>query len=76
MKSGAEADRFNSQAFPLVLKVPNTATRSAMKESRAKMKAGKACYETGASLIHDLEETAKSKRAPLPRRTDFTKTSV
>lgn len=49
----------NDQAFPLELKVPNTATRGAMKESRAKMKAGKARYETGASLIHDLEKAGK-----------------
>ncbi len=32
----------NDQAFPLELKVPNAATRAAMKESRAKMKTGKA----------------------------------
>ena len=30
----------NDQAFPLELKVPNAATRAAMKESRVKMKAG------------------------------------
>ena len=39
----------NDQAFPLELKVPNAATRMAMKESRAKMKAGKA-FSTSAPV--------------------------
>lgn len=46
----------NDQAFPLELKVPNAATQAAMKESRAKMKAGKARFDTAADLIHDLEK--------------------
>jgi DNA-damage-inducible protein J len=49
----------NDQAFPLELKVPNTATRSAMKESRAKMKARKARFDTAADLLNDLEKTGK-----------------
>lgn len=49
----------NDQAFPLELKVPNAATRAAMKESRAKMKAGKARFDSAADLINDLEKTSK-----------------
>jgi DNA-damage-inducible protein J len=49
----------NDQAFPLELKVPNAATRAAMKESRAKMKAGKARFDSAADLINDLEKTGK-----------------
>ena len=36
----------NDQAFPLELKVPNAATRAAMRESRGKIKAGKARFES------------------------------
>jgi DNA-damage-inducible protein J len=49
----------NDQAFPLELKVPNTATRVAMKESRTKMKAGKARFDSPADLINDLKKTGK-----------------
>lgn len=49
----------NDQAFPLELKVPNAATRAAMKESRAKMKTGKARFDSVADLINDLEKTGK-----------------
>jgi DNA-damage-inducible protein J len=49
----------NDQAFPLELKVPNAATRAAMKESRNKIKAGKARFESAAQLINDLEKTSK-----------------
>ena len=49
----------NDQAFPLELKVPNSATQSAMKESRAKLKAGKKRFATGADLIDDLEKARK-----------------
>jgi len=49
----------NDQAFPLELKVPNAATRSAMKESRAKMKAQKTRFDTAADLMNDLEKTGK-----------------
>ena len=49
----------NDQAFPLELKVPNAATRAAMKESRVKMKAGKARFDSAAGLINGLEETSK-----------------
>lgn len=49
----------NDQAFPLELKVPNAATRAAMKESRAKMKASKTRFDTAADLIDDLEKTSK-----------------
>ena len=49
----------NDQAFPLELKVPNAATRAAMRESRGKIKAGKARFESAAKLIDDLEKTSK-----------------
>ena len=49
----------NDQAFPLELKVPNAVTRAAMKESRAKMKAGKARFDSATDLINDLEKTSK-----------------
>ena len=49
----------NDQAFPLELKVPNAATRAAMRESRGKIKAGKARFESAAQLIDDLEKTSK-----------------
>ena len=49
----------NDQAFPLELKVPNATTRAAMKESRCKIKAGKARFESATQLIDDLEKTRK-----------------
>ena len=49
----------SDQAFPLELKVPNSATQSAMKESRAKLKAGKKRFATAADLIDDLEKARK-----------------
>lgn len=49
----------NDQAFPLELKVPNAATQAAMKESRAKMKAAKARFDTAQDLINDLEKAGK-----------------
>ena len=49
----------NDQAFPLELKVPNAATQSAMKESRAKMKAGKVRFAVATDLIDDLEKARK-----------------
>ena len=49
----------NDQAFPLELKVPNAATRAAMKESRNKIKASKSRFESAAQLINDLEKTSK-----------------
>lgn len=49
----------NDQAFPLELKVPNATTRAAMKESRSKIKAGKARFESATQLIDDLEKTRK-----------------
>ena len=49
----------NDQAFPLELKVPNAATRAAIKESRAKMKAGQARFDAAADLINELEKTGK-----------------
>ena len=49
----------NDQAFPLELKVPNAATRSAMKESRAKMTAGKVRFAAATDLIDDLEKASK-----------------
>jgi DNA-damage-inducible protein J len=49
----------NDQAFPLELKVPNATTMAAMKESRAKMKAGKARFESAKDLINGLEKNSK-----------------
>ena len=49
----------NDQAFPLELKVPNAAARAAIKESRVKMKAGKARFDTAKDLINDLEKAGK-----------------
>jgi DNA-damage-inducible protein J len=49
----------NDQAFPLELKVPNAATRAAMKESRTKMKTSKARFDSADQLINDLEKTGK-----------------
>ena len=49
----------NDQAFPLEVKVPNAATRAAMRESRGKIKAGKARFDSAAQLIDDLEKTSK-----------------
>ena len=49
----------NDQAFPLELKVPNAATQSAMKESRAKLKAGKLRFDSAKDLMNDLEKVSK-----------------
>jgi DNA-damage-inducible protein J len=49
----------NDQAFPLELKVPNAVTQAAVKESRAKMKAGNARFDSASDLISDLEKTSK-----------------
>lgn len=49
----------NDQAFPLELKVPNAATQSAMKESRAKLKAGKLRFDSAKNLMNDLEKVSK-----------------
>jgi DNA-damage-inducible protein J len=46
----------NDQAFPLELKVPNAASRTAIEESRAMMKARRAHFETAAALFDDLEK--------------------
>jgi DNA-damage-inducible protein J len=49
----------NDQAFPLELKVPNATTQSAMKESRAKLKAGKLRLDAATDLMNDLEKVSK-----------------
>jgi DNA-damage-inducible protein J len=49
----------NDQAFPLELKVPNAATRAAMRESRGKIKAGKARFESAAQQIDYHEKNSK-----------------
>ena len=46
----------NDQAFPLELKVPNTQTRAAIKESRAMMKARAARFNSAGALIDDIEK--------------------
>lgn len=43
------------QAFPLELKVPNLATRDAMAEGHAILRARKARFETGEDLISSLD---------------------
>jgi DNA-damage-inducible protein J len=47
----------NDQAFPLELKVPNTQTRAAIKQSRAMMKARAARFKSADALIDDIEKT-------------------
>ncbi len=49
----------NDQAFPLELKVPNAETRAAIEESRAKMQAGDAGFETTDALFDALEKTSQ-----------------
>ncbi len=49
----------NDQAFPLELKVPNAVTQAAIEESRAKMKARNARFDSASDLINDLEKTSK-----------------
>jgi DNA-damage-inducible protein J len=49
----------NDQAFPLELKVPNAVTQAAIEESRAKMKASHARFDSASDLINDLEKTSK-----------------
>lgn len=44
------------QAFPLELKVPNTATQAAMDESADIIKARKARFDTSDALIEALEK--------------------
>jgi DNA-damage-inducible protein J len=46
----------NDQAFPLELKVPNTQTRAAIKQSRAMMKARAARFKSADALIDDIEK--------------------
>lgn len=46
----------HDQAFPLELKVPNTATRMAMEEARAMTKARTVRFDSADALIHDLEK--------------------
>lgn len=46
----------NDQAFPLELKVPNTATRQAMDEAREIMKTKATRFESADALIDDLEK--------------------
>ena len=43
------------QAFPLELKVPNTATRAAMAEAEAILAERKARYDEGQALISSLD---------------------
>lgn len=43
------------QAFPLELKVPNSATKAAMVDAEAILSAKKARFEDGATLVAELE---------------------
>jgi DNA-damage-inducible protein J len=43
------------QAFPLELKVPNAATREAMEEAHAILRARKTRFDKGGDLIADLD---------------------
>lgn len=47
------------QAMPLELKVPNAATRAAMEESRALIRAHRARYATAQAVFDDLEKAGK-----------------
>ncbi|WP_342133314.1 type II toxin-antitoxin system RelB/DinJ family antitoxin [Hydrogenophaga sp. OTU3427] len=47
----------NDQAFPLELKVPNAQTRAAMEEARAMMNARAVRFDSGDTLIDDLEKS-------------------
>jgi DNA-damage-inducible protein J len=47
------------QAFPLELKVPNAATRAAMEEARASMRARIARFASADALLDDLEEARR-----------------
>lgn len=49
----------SDQAFPLELKVPNAATRAAMEEARAAMKARTARFTSADALLDDLEEARR-----------------
>jgi DNA-damage-inducible protein J len=44
------------QAFPLELKVPNAATRAAMEESHAILRARKTRFDSGDDLIASLDD--------------------
>ena len=44
------------QAFPLELKVPNTATRAAIEESRAMMATNRSRFNSASELLDDLEK--------------------
>lgn len=47
------------QAFPIELKVPNTETRLAMKEARAKMAARRPRFTTAGALFDDLKKNRR-----------------
>ena len=47
------------KALPFELKVPNSATRAAIEESRAMTKAQSARFSTAEALIDDLEQEAR-----------------
>lgn len=49
----------NDQAFPLELKVPNTATREAMDEAREMMKTKATRFPSADALIDDLEKAGQ-----------------
>ena len=46
------------KALPFELKIPNNATRAAIEESRAMMKARSARFATAEALIDDLDQEA------------------
>lgn len=47
------------KALPFELKIPNDATRAAIEDSRAMMKARSARFATPEALIDDLEQEAR-----------------
>ena len=61
------------QAFPLELKVPLAETQAAIKVSRIMMSKRKARCADADALLAELEKTAASKPAYLPRAADYTK---
>ena len=55
------------QAFPLELRVPNARTRAAMAEADEMLRLRQTRFTNADELFADLEKTADSKRATLPR---------
>jgi mRNA interferase YafQ len=59
--------------LPFVLKVPNTETRAAMTEADQITRTRHAALQQRLNCSMTSKKTAASKRAPLPRAADYTK---